>query len=204
MESVKVDKIEKKKQQILLCAIELAGEKGYHQTTMEEIAAKLQMTKGSMYYYFDNKQTLFFACQVYLMNECIQFADEIVRASHLTVEQKFAKLIEQHLLYILKVKGNFDLMAIEKELFTQEQNATLKNLRDDYTAYVDVIIIQYLTVHDLPVNEVTIRRNLLLNAMNGVIYWFSPNGLYNEQAIVHMVTKYLFAMIRSTDNEEVC
>ena len=54
MSSFKERKIAKKKEEILRAAAEVFIEKGYHGTTMEEIAARLLMTKGSMYYYFKN------------------------------------------------------------------------------------------------------------------------------------------------------
>ena len=49
----------KKKEQILMTAIAVVNKRGYDGATMEEIAAELLMTKGSLYYYFKNKSELF-------------------------------------------------------------------------------------------------------------------------------------------------
>ena len=53
-------KLQKKKQEIILSAVKIVNKKGYQGATMEEIAAELLMTKGSLYYYFKNKEDLYF------------------------------------------------------------------------------------------------------------------------------------------------
>lgn len=56
-------KTAKKKEDILRSASLVISRKGFRQTTMEDIAAELLMTKGSLYYYFKNKEELLFYCQ---------------------------------------------------------------------------------------------------------------------------------------------
>ena len=60
MASLRAQKIAKRKQEILRSAASVLAEKGYHGATMEEIAAKLLLTKGSMYNYFKNKDDLLY------------------------------------------------------------------------------------------------------------------------------------------------
>ena len=55
-------KLKKKEEEIILSAVKIVNEKGYQGATMEEIAAELLMTKGSLYYYFKNKEDLIFQC----------------------------------------------------------------------------------------------------------------------------------------------
>jgi AcrR family transcriptional regulator len=52
---------EERRREILQAALSCFSRRGYHETTMEEIAAAAKLSKGLIYYYFKNKQELFLA-----------------------------------------------------------------------------------------------------------------------------------------------
>ncbi len=54
----------KKRDAIIRAATEVINEKSYAQATMSEIAANLDLRDAALYYYFDGKQSLAYACHV--------------------------------------------------------------------------------------------------------------------------------------------
>ena len=52
---------ERTRAQILASALSLFAEKGYEHTTFTDIAARLKMTKGAVYWHFESKQNLLIA-----------------------------------------------------------------------------------------------------------------------------------------------
>ena len=52
---------EKTRQSILRAALDLFVEKGYERTTFEDVAARIRLTKGAVYWHFKNKSELFAA-----------------------------------------------------------------------------------------------------------------------------------------------
>ncbi len=61
-----------KSKQSLKTAAKIFSNKGYHQTTMDEIARALGVAKGTIYYHFKNKEELYLAIireGVYLLEE---------------------------------------------------------------------------------------------------------------------------------------
>jgi AcrR family transcriptional regulator len=50
-----------RRQQILEAAMSCFAQKGYHLTTMDDIAVELPFSKGLLYYYFETKRDLFLA-----------------------------------------------------------------------------------------------------------------------------------------------
>jgi AcrR family transcriptional regulator len=48
----------RRRDQILNAAIELIGEQGFESTTMDEIAERAELSKGTLYLYFNDKATL--------------------------------------------------------------------------------------------------------------------------------------------------
>ncbi len=50
---------EKQKEKIFKAAVTCFNEQGYYETTIEDIAARVNVSKGLIYYYFDSKKELF-------------------------------------------------------------------------------------------------------------------------------------------------
>jgi len=51
---------EERKRQIMEAALQVFSRKGYEKTSMDEIAEKAELSKGVLYYYFHNKEDLFY------------------------------------------------------------------------------------------------------------------------------------------------
>lgn len=68
------EEAEKTRARILASALSLFAKKGYEHTTFTHIAARLKLTKGAVYWYFDTKEDLLMA----LLNEMFaKFARQI-------------------------------------------------------------------------------------------------------------------------------
>jgi AcrR family transcriptional regulator len=53
------DRAEERRQQIMQAALACFARKGYHKTTMDDIVAESGLSKGTLYWYFENKDALF-------------------------------------------------------------------------------------------------------------------------------------------------
>ena len=65
---------------------------GYHGATVEQIAAALHMKKGNLYYYFDNKEEILFACHQYSLDRLTQLLEQ-VEASATPPDEKLRTLV---------------------------------------------------------------------------------------------------------------
>src|SRR5437762_12676687 len=65
---------------------------GYHGATVEQIAAALHMKKGNLYYYFDNKEEILFACHQYSLDQLMKLLHE-VQHSGLSADEKLRRLV---------------------------------------------------------------------------------------------------------------
>jgi len=53
---------EVKRDAVILAAARIFKERGYHNTTLDDIAAHLNVTKPTLYYYLDNKEQIIYEC----------------------------------------------------------------------------------------------------------------------------------------------
>src|SRR5688572_13462134 len=82
-------KTELKREAILRSAAAAFRSKGYHGTSMEDISEQLLMTKGSLYYYFKDKEEILFACHDFSLDRVLERTREVLE------EQKGAPAAEK-------------------------------------------------------------------------------------------------------------
>jgi AcrR family transcriptional regulator len=107
-------KILRKKEQILFSAIEIINRRGYSGATMEEIAAELLMTKGSLYYYFKNKSDLMYQCHNFVLSQATEDLKEILYHGEGRPTDILRKMIAAHMEYAIEEKEVFNLIMEPK------------------------------------------------------------------------------------------
>ncbi len=81
---------ERKEREIIDAARELFFMKGYDSTSVDEIAARLEIAKGSVYLYFSNKEELFYAVANDGMRIALQMYEEAVKEARTGLDKLMA------------------------------------------------------------------------------------------------------------------
>lgn len=192
--SLREKKTAKKKADILKSALEVIAEKGYHATTMEDIAAKLLMTKGSVYYYFKDKQDLLFQSYKMLLEQSNKTIEAIIKMN-MPIKEKLEKAMSSHIVFILVERTGFEPGIKLEHYFEGEQLDIILELRSNYANYLDQLIEEGIQANVFSKVDVKIVRNIILGAMNWVIQWYSPDGKKNEEEIAQIITTYLMRIL---------
>lgn len=192
--SLRERKTAKKREDILKSALSLIADKGYHGTTMEEIAAHLLLTKGSIYYYFKDKQDLVYQSQLKILHRSIENIKE-VNGKHLSTYEKLQMMIETHVEYAIRERAGFELMAKPSEIFSEKQLKEIFYLRDQYSRGYDDLLQEGVDKGYFLVDNIKIVRNILLGAMNWVTQWYSADGEMNEKQFSREIARYLMRIV---------
>lgn len=197
--SLRAQKTERKKTEILQSALSVLSEKGYHGTTMEDIASHLLMTKGALYYYFKDKQELVYESQLKLLNRSVENVVKVNEMDALATD-KFKKIIRLHLTYLVENKSGFELMAKPEEIFSQTQLREIYRLREQYAEHYDVLLRDGIEDGSfaIEIDDIKIVRNLILGAMNWVTQWYSPHGSKHLSEFVEAITKHVLRIVKIT------
>ncbi|HPO52568.1 MAG TPA: TetR/AcrR family transcriptional regulator [bacterium] len=102
-----------KRKAIIEAASKIIGEKGYSLTTIDEIAAKSGIGKGTFYIYFKNKDDLFFAIIEENFNQFLSNAKASIEKIDDFFE-KIRKFIEMYLSHYEKNYFLFKILVQEK------------------------------------------------------------------------------------------
>jgi AcrR family transcriptional regulator len=117
-------------EEILQAARELFARKGYHSTTLEEIAHHAQFGKGTIYNYFSSKEDLFYGILSGLLDKAVDLA-ETSMALHGTTREKLTAYAKAILSYSEKNADLFQMIMREVvQMNLLEQSRRMGDLRD--------------------------------------------------------------------------
>src|ERR1700704_1227507 len=84
-----------KREAVIHAAARAFNERGFHNTSLDDIAAALEVTKPTIYYYVPNKEKLLFECFVAGL-EPIRVALREVRSSSDTARERLNTVLRQY------------------------------------------------------------------------------------------------------------
>ena len=113
---------ERRRQQILSAAKSLFAKRGFHQTTMEEIAKEAELSPGTLYLYFKSKDELFAELSLSIIRYLIMRLENLRSEVNVTAEQQLAAVKD-----ILQDVCTFDSFILVNTLRLQSDE-TLKKL----------------------------------------------------------------------------
>lgn len=188
-------KILKKKEQILLSAITIVNRRGYDGATMEEIAAEMLMTKGSLYYYFKNKGDLMYQCHKLVLEQATGELEEELQGEG-TAEEILRKMVATHINYAVEEKETFNLIIEPKQMFNPEQIEPVLKLRKYYSSLFDQVIEKGGATGEFHVEEPIIVRMIILGAMNWIQQWYSATGRLAKEELQQHFADYIIKLLK--------
>jgi AcrR family transcriptional regulator len=172
--------------QLLETATRLFKEKGYHNTSMQDLADALGMQKGSLYYYIDSKEELLRRL-LERATSYLAFQIDEIYAADLPPPEKLRWALENHGVTMME---QLDLVSVYLQEYRNLPPKRLKEalaVRKHYEQVLMHILEDGIDSGDFrPVNVKMIVFGLL-GMLNWTHAWFSPEGEFSAQEIAAML-----------------
>ncbi len=162
---------------------------------MEEIAAELFMTKGSLYYYFKNKSDLMYQCHQFVLFQATKELEDILNSEG-TATQILNKMVATHIKYAIEEKEIFNLIMEPRQFFNQEQLELVLTLRKNYERLFDQIISIGIQNGEFQIKEATTARMFILGGMNWIQQWYKPEGRLSTEEIILLYSDYIIKLLK--------
>jgi len=175
---------DRKRAEILRRAADLFRRKGFHGAGMREIARGLQMAPGALYYYFESKEDLLYACQMLSLRRLLQSARDIA-GSGLDPAEKLRALVRAHLGHILDEMGG-SLAHVEFHALPAPLLRKVVSKRDSYERLVRRVVAEGVAAGRFRTVDVKLTTLSLLGALNWTVVWWRPEGDLDE--VAHKMT----------------
>jgi len=168
--------------QLLETATRLFKEKGYHHTSMQDLADALGMQKGSLYYYIDSKEELLRRLLERATSFLASQIDEIY-AADLPPVQKLTWAMQNHATTMME---HLDLVAVYLQEYRNLPPKRLEEalaVRKHYERVLMQILEDGIAAGDFRTVDVKMAAFGILGMLNWTHQWFSPDGLFSSRQV---------------------
>lgn len=175
--------------EILKSAAAAFRRRGYHGASVDEIASALEMTKGNLYYYFQNKEEILFACHDYSLDILLDLMAE-VQAESVPPDQKLRRLVLAFVSILLdELQGTaltLDLQALSPPLLEK-----IVAKRDQFDQGMRAVIQQGIDQGIFTPGDPKMISFAIVGAVNWITKWFDPAGPMTSDQIGDAFADYL-------------
>jgi AcrR family transcriptional regulator len=163
-----------RREEIFAAAADIWWIKGYHATSMNDLAEAMHMRKASLYHHIESKETLLYEMSVSSMHHIIEAA---ASATSSDPEERLRQVVTRHIEALLDDRSHHATALVELRSLTPEQRQHVIELRDHYDSLIDEAVraVQSKTGRWPNVSARLVRLGLL-GMLNWTVFWFSPDG----------------------------
>jgi TetR/AcrR family transcriptional regulator, cholesterol catabolism regulator len=172
--------------QLLESALHLFKEKGYHNTSMQDLADALAMQKGSLYYYIDSKEELLRRLLERATSFLTSQIDDIY-ASDLPPAEKLRWALENHGRTMMEHQDLVAVFLYEYRHLPPERLKGSLAVRKHYEQVLMQIVQDGIAAGDFRPVDVKMAVFGLLGMLNWTHQWFSPDGRFSAQEVASIL-----------------
>ncbi len=194
---------QERRQEVLNVAARLFADKGFHGTSMDDIARELGILKGSLYYWIDSKDALLTEILEGSVLETIVEAEEIVEREA-SAADRLRALIHGHILSWVRNPNNFWVYVSEWRWLNPPSQQRFRDERDRLEAIYKRTIREGIAAGEFAVSEedVTVIVNLIFGAMNWFPRWYRPGGRASHEDIADVLATLVLDGLRHAKLEQ--
>jgi AcrR family transcriptional regulator len=171
-------------QEILATAAALFGERGYDAVSLEDVADRLDVTKGSLYYYFASKDELVTAAIETLGNEWTARLEGLLAGQSGAPAERLHALVREHIGIAVREYPAALRLFLAPQDWPDAQQARIKELRRRHDAVFRAVVEEGVSNGDFTVTAVDPVLQCMHASMSQAPAWCAHlSGRARDRAI---------------------
>jgi AcrR family transcriptional regulator len=177
---------ERRRQQIIVAAKRVFSEKGYSKSTMEDIAREAELSPGTLYLYFKNKDELYASLSLRILQYLNIRLEDVKKEKDIQPRQKVAAIKEA-----LFDVYQFDPMILIN-MFHLQSSETLKNLSSPLLENITELSRNSLTIlaeifqensgqNDFTNHNPDAIADIIWSLFTGVVLWEESKRMIDNE-----------------------
>ncbi|GAA3754145.1 hypothetical protein GCM10022240_03830 [Microbacterium kribbense] len=164
----------RRRAEILAVAAELFAERGYDAVALDDVAARLDVTKASLYYYFSGKDELATAAIEALGDEWMTRLERLGAAHDGPASARLRALVHENITIAVTEHPHALRMFVAPRAWPQPQAERIHRLRRRHDAIFRSVIEQGVATGEFSVISVDIALQCMHAAMTQAPVWCTP------------------------------
>lgn len=164
-----------KHEELLAAAVRLFRQKGYHDTSMQDLAEAVGIQRGSLYHYIEAKEDLLHEIMERAMRRLLD-AVEPVAASAVPASEKLRRAVEAHLAVAASYRDELVVLHVELKSLSAARRQRMLALRDRYEGLFRRIVQEGVRTGEFREVDPKTVGLAVLGVCNWFTTWFRPDG----------------------------
>ena len=193
---------DEKLRQILKTSAKIFAEKGFHRTSVRDIARATRMSLAGLYYYFTTKEELLYLIQEHCFLTLLQRWEQASKANT-DVRARIGIFAENHLSFFWHNMHEMKVMAHEDESLTGEFQDKILVLKRRYVKVLMDLIEELRKQEGGGEVDLRVATFSLFGMMNWIYTWYqAKRDLPLPALIEQMLRIFFFGVLRAGKIEE--
>jgi AcrR family transcriptional regulator len=189
---------EKRWSEVLRGAADVFSEKGYEATTIDDIASRVGLLKGSLYYFMENKADLFFKITTRALRQHLEALEADPEITHGDALSRLSHFIDRFMAEL--ESGEFaSLGAVDFVLrfLGAERLAAVNDGRHEIYLMLKSILTLGITEGEFdPTTDTSFAANSILFLMNSTQKWHQPSDTRPMRQVAEWYKRLILAGLR--------
>lgn len=172
---------DRRREQLLAVAARVFAEKGYHPTTMRDLARATGLSLAGIYHYVSSKDELLFLVQERCFAAVLRGA-EVAVAGASEPEQRLRRFIEHHVTFFARHMSEMKVLSHEADSLSPVRARDILGLKRRYVDSLEQIIRGAMEGRGGRLDP-SVASYALFGMMNWIYNWYHPAGLVSPEAL---------------------
>jgi AcrR family transcriptional regulator len=173
---------EHRRQAIIRAAARAFNRQGFHNTSMDDLAAALNTSKPTLYQFFENKQKLLYACHQHAMDHG-EAALALAQQDGRNGRDKLAIFCRRYMHGVMDDFGSCAVLTDIDALLGRDRTAAIDR-RARISAATRALIEQAIADGSFRPVDSKLGTLFVLSVVNWILVWYRPDGEKTRDDIV--------------------
>ncbi|MFH2038693.1 MAG: TetR/AcrR family transcriptional regulator [Chloroflexota bacterium] len=183
------------KELILEAAAQIIRQKGFHATSMQDIAEAVNLQKASLYHHVASKQEILLE----LLDQALDMLTErmlLVIQQDLPADEKLRQAMESFIQMLTEHSDLVSVLLLEHRSLDAEFQSRHIARRDRFEKLWRDLIMEGINTGEFSTYDPALTARALLGVMNWTITWYRPTGLLPVKVITdHMANLFINGLL---------
>jgi AcrR family transcriptional regulator len=170
-----------KREAVILAAARAFRQRGYHNTSLEDVASALNVTKPTIYYYVANKEEILFECFRAGLDEIKAVFGELDASKH-TAREKLLILIRH---YGAAIAGEFGwcMVRAEDQDLSPAMSGRIRSMKSEIDQRIRGLIKEGIKDGSVERCDPKMTAFAIAGALNWISHWYHQDASLNPAEV---------------------
>ncbi|NWG01598.1 MAG: TetR/AcrR family transcriptional regulator [Syntrophaceae bacterium] len=167
----------------------LFNERGYLETSMDDISSAAKLSKGGIYHYFSSKNEILYFISTHFMGLLLKDLEEELKGIQDPLK-KIQFIISRHIGFYTKYIAEAKTTLHEGHLLPPPYFEMIAEQEKKYHQIVQEVLGELLG-RQISKDQLKILTFILFGTCNGIYYWYDPKGPMTPETLSKMMSDIL-------------